>query len=530
MNLLLVGLAALAVGAVAGLGYVVRRTTVAPTAALSRLKQAIVVRFMGDELQFGTRLLTGVVVLIGTLAGVGLWYALTSNVSTEASSAPVVTTVLEWSTNLWLYIPVALWFSRGTLWAFRKSLVRIAAQKTGYTPRTIQRLAGEARTTDGTTRILVFSADDVAEVAQRIKWGFQGKHELLEIDSPYEGPEAPDREDVGWLGDLDWREDLSDPWPGESDDRPLTPRERWTLFKMDIHAGLNWRDIVWQFAAPAVVVFAIELIAVKFWVEWWLYLVFAAVALFVGALSYTGFSWWRHRKLGQLRGEVHIDRKNAINVPVKTVETDELTVYMGFIAGRVYAHTDPDALAETLAERAMQRTEGKHPAPAIEERYAWALKNYIPSFDDVRDAEKARIYDELVDTVYDDPDGLIPKPQLAYDVVEHDRRYIWQGLRFVGKGFDPRLVAECYDELVPEALVEESVPVTDAGDEREVTAVRGRTEFLPKDMAQIRATFSQQFRSENVNTRYDLPEVAPESDAGKFYSPELSEGRVPGAD
>jgi hypothetical protein len=516
-------LAAVALVAVGILGYAVRRSTISPTAPLGRLKHALGRHFMGDELQYGTRLLVGLVVLVGTIAGLGLWYALTANVSTEASSAPVVTTMLEWATNVWLYIPVALFFSRGSLWGFRKSLIRIAARETGYTARTIERLATEARTTDGTTRILVFSSDDVRDAAQRIRWGFQGKHELLEIDSG-DHRESPEVEDIDWLGDLGWRDDLADAWPGEDEERPLTPTERWTLFKMDLHAGLNWDDLVWRFAAPAVVVFAAELIAVQFWVELVLYPVFAVVALFAGILSYTGFSLWRQLKLNSLRGEVRFDHADAINVPVKTVETDELTVYMGFIAGRTYVHTDPEQLAETLAERAIQRTEGKHPAPAIEERYAWAVKNYILSFNDVRDAEKERIYDDLIDRVYDDADGILPKPQLAYDVVEHDRRYIWQGLRFVGKGYDPRLVAECYAEIVPYALVEETVTVTDAGEERSVTAVRGRTQYLPKDMTQIRATFSQQFRSENVNTRYDLPEVSPEADTGKFVSPELSEG------
>lgn len=517
VSLFIVAAVVLAVGLLV-LG--VRQTNYRPAA---RLKRSALRLLTGGELQFGRRLLVAVVGLIGIVAALGLWVVVSSNVSTDASSGPVLTTMLDLATNVWLYVPVALVLTRGTLWGFRQSLVRKASEKTGYTTRTLDRLATEARTTDGTTRILVFSGDTLEDAAQRMQWGFQGKHELLDISSPT--PDIPDTEDTDWLGSLaGFDESKADPWPNSGDDTELTPHERWKLFRMDLHAGLNWHDLTWRLAAPAVATFALELLVAKFWVVWWLYLVFAAIALFVGATTYTGFSWWRHRKLGKLRGEVRFDQKDAINVPVKAVETPEITVYFGFIAGRVYAHTDPERLAETLAERALHRTNGQHPAPAIEERYAWACKNYTPTFEEIRAAEIERIDNALVDTVLDYPDGPIPRSQLAYDVVEYDRQHAFRGMAVTGKGYDPRLVAECYEALVPEALVEDDVTISVAGEEQTVKAVRGRNQFMPKDMSAIRATFSNQFTAGNVQTRYDLPEVSPDADGRKFVSPDLSEG------
>ncbi len=159
-------------------------------------------------------------------------------------------------------------------------------------------------------------------------------------------------------------------------------------------------------------------------------------------------------------------------------------------------------------------------SPAIEERYAWCLDRYILNFAGWREnMEKPQVMDQLVNTVLDSEDGMLPKEVLAQRVVEHDRQYIWMGLRFVGMGYDPDLVAECYDELVPNTLVEHQFTISAPDAEREVTAVRARTETLPPDVAKLRASFSDSFPIRQMPDRYNLPAVEPDESTNGFRIP-----------
>jgi len=193
-----------------------------------------------------------------------------------------------------------------------------------------------------------------------------------------------------------------------------------------------------------------------------------------------------------------------------------MTVHMGFLAGRTYAATDREDLVETLATRALERAYGYHPSPAIEERYAWCIDRYILNFQGWREnMEKPQVMDQLVNTVLDSEDGMLPKEVLVHRVVEHDREYVWQGLRYVGMGYDPDLVAECYEELVPNTLVEHEFTIRDPSGDRQVAAVRTRTETLPPDVAKLRASFSDRF-SNQMPDRYSLPDVDPDEATTSF--------------
>jgi len=55
--------------------------------------------------------------------------------------------------------------------------------------------------------------------------------------------------------------------------------------------------------------------------------------------------------------------------------------------------------------------------------------------------------------------------------------------------YDPDLVAECYEALVPNTLVRDEFTICAPDGDREVTAVRARTETLPPDVAKLRASF-----------------------------------------
>ncbi|MFC4553555.1 MULTISPECIES: hypothetical protein [Halorussus] len=484
-----------------------------PRRTAGGLASALVSRVAGPGGSYTTRLLVGLVVLLGAVSLTGLFVALTSSMETSGSSVPFLTTMLEWGTNGWGYVLVALIFARSSLWGFRKSLVHLAARKTGYDTGTIERLAAEARTPDGATRVLALSSDSIEELAQNLRWGFDGRNERIKAE--IEETEYVDTE--SW-----WSRALTVEWPRDDNERALSGPERMKLFRMDLASALNTDDVLWRFAVPALVVFVLEVLVVRVWVVWWLYLVLASVALFVAALGYVTVKWRRHRRLDTLRADATANQWDEVSVLVKKAETDELTIFYGFLAGRVYASDDPDGLARVLAERAHQRANGLQPAPALEERNAWCLKRYLPSLASWREnVEKPAVMDELVETVRRAPDGIIAKDHLVDAVVEHDRRYIWRGLRFVGFGYDPELIAEAYEELVPQALVEETVRVTGGnGDESERTVVRLRTEPLPKNTEQLRAAFSQRFHARDDESRYDLPEFEIQEDADRFVVPE----------
>jgi len=292
----------------------------------------------------------------------------------------------------------------------------------------------------------------------------------------------------------------------DSDD--YTASERFKLWRMDLASGLDADSLVWRFLLPVGTVLAVELIIVRFWVAWWLYPPLLAVAILAGIGFYQGTSWYRARRLASLRESVDGEYWDEVSVLVKTVDTDELTVYMGFLAGHTYASTDRDRLVEVLSSRALERCQGYQPSPAIEERYAWCLRRYLVNFTGWREnREKPAIMDALVNEVLDSSEGLLPKQELADRVIEHDRRYIWRGLRFVGLGHDPELVAECYEDLVPNTLVEREVAAETADGVDTITAVRARTETLPPDVATVRASFSERFPTHKIPDRYELRSV-----------------------
>lgn len=537
-------------------------------------------RLVGPNGSYVTRLTFVLAALIGAGAGVGLVFALTANIDASASSSPLITTILEWSTNGWGYVLAALVFGRSSLFLFSRSIIRLGAQKTGYDTSTISRLAEEAKTTDDCTRIIALDDDDEDGLADHIRWGFEGRDERIKADlaaadtdatDAANGPEyrvelVPDRVDVpDWFEGLagvdgtgpnycddpvmterkvivddpaeadddedgladtdlvDWfTPDAVQEWPEDSDDRELTWPERLKMLRMDAAAAIDADDIIWRLLVPAAIVFVLLVVIARIWVWWPLYIVFAALALSIGALVYGVTLWRRNRRLRGLRAPTADGSWGGeVSVLVKRVETDELVMFYGFLAGRSYASTDPDDLAQTLAERATQRLNGQQPAPAIEERWAWCLKRYLPSLHAWEEnIEKPKIMDVLANTVLDAPNGIISKERLAHEVIEHDRRYTWRGRRFVGFGHDPELVAECYAEIVPSAIVEDAVPIT-AGDgtTRDLTVVRSRTQPLPPNTVELETQFSSWFRAREHATRYSLPGLDGVSDAPPFIAP-----------
>ena len=466
-----------------------------------------------------TAALAGVVILLASIVGVGVFFAAQSSWEVSGSSAPVLSTFLEWMTSGWGYVLAALVFGQGSVWGIRRRLISMSAGESGYRPRVIERMGEEIRSTDGTTRVIAFADDPVDELAERIETAFgSGDDDILRL----EDDDAADQEtDSASNLPVPAREVL----PATTDSRfgkyppeqQLSRPERFALWRKDLASAIQTNTLIWRFLVPTGILLAIELILVRFWVAVWVYPVLVAGALLGGIGVWRTTLWFRRRRLRSLREDHSHDIYDEISVLVKTVDTDDLTIHMGFLAGRRYASRDREQLAETLAERALERCQGKQPAPAIEERFAWCLERYIVDFEGWREnREKPEIMDQLVTEVLEAEEGMLPKEVLAHRVVEHDRKYIWQGLRFVGYGYDPRLVAEAYDDLEPAALVEREVKIDRPDEETTtLTAVRARTETLPPDVAQIRANFSERFPTRKLPERYDLPEA----DRGEMATP-----------
>ncbi|WP_324662418.1 hypothetical protein [Haloarcula sediminis] len=458
--------------------------------------------------------LTAVAVVLSAVAGIGILAALSTETEVQASSAPLITAMLEWMTSGWGYVLAALVFGRGTVWGLRRARIKQAAKETGYSGRTIARMADEIRTTDGTTRAIIFGDDTREEARERILATFGGDDDRIYLE------DAAAEESHGDA--IEMPSDKTKPVfeAEESDSEPASWTERFKLWRMDLATALRTGELVWKFGVPALLVLMAELILVRFWVQWWLYPPLIAGALVAGIITYRADRWRRKRRLQSLRQERSGTTWEEIGVLVKTVEAEDATVHMGYLAGRRYASKDRQKLADALAVRALERSHGHHPSPAIEERYAWCLDRYVLNFDGWREnMEKPDIMDQLATEVLNSGEGILPKDLLAERVIEHDRRYIWQGLRFVGMGYDPDLVAECYDDLVPSTLVEHELSITSPDGEREVTAVRSRTETLPPSVADLRANFSDRFPVRQWDTRYDLPETEPEPEERGFQIP-----------
>ncbi len=460
-----------------------------------------------------------VVFVLAGIAGAGVFFMTQAEVEVSASSAPVLSAILEWATSGWGYVFAAIVFGRGSVWGIRKARIVRAARETGRDPQTIGRMGDEIRTTDGTNRAIIFGDDSLQAAKQRISEAFEGHDDRISFDADADADGDDEQESSGAVS-LPLSADESDQETTDDDgEEPPSRAERFKLWRMDLATGLRTDDIVWKLLVPSGIVFVLELILVQFWVQWWLYPSLLAGALLAGLGVYRGDQWLRSRRLRSLRQDRGGETWEEIAVLVKTVDAEGMTVHMGFLAGRTYASTDREEFVETLATRALERAYGYHPSPAIEERYAWCLDRYILNLQGWREnMEKPQVMDELADTVLNSEDGMLPKEVLVHRVVEHDRRYIWQGLRYVGMGYDPDLVAECYEELVPNTLVEHEFTIRDPSGDRDVTAVRARTEALPPDVAKLRASFSERFANQ-MPDRYELPDVEPDEATSGFRIP-----------
>lgn len=513
----------------------------------SGAKGWVVRLLLGPNGNLITRLMAIFAITFGAAAGVGIWFIATSNVDTTTSSAPVIQFVLGILTSSWGYVFSVAFFARGSLFGLRKLLINQTASKTGYTKKTVSRLSEEVQTLDGTVTVYVFGDDDFENIVSRLLDGFSGQGETLTDNwvDPDADESAADTADADADADADTDSEESDTDPRDDivdaddgvTDLPATPEasdiasredgdvwtdddlrlsERMKMGKMKLLATPNTDRLIWRLLLPIALIFGAELIVVKFWVSIWMYGVLGAAAIAGGLLFYL-VTQWRHRnRLDTLRQEGGTAGWDEVAVPVKRVETPDLTVYIGFIGGRSYLDTDPERLAETLAHRALEashQSSSMAVSPAVQERWAHLAKRYYPIFSAWNGyIERVDIQDKLLSNVKRTTEKALPAEYLAEQVIEDGREFKWFGLRHVGFGHDPRLVANEYANLVRSgSLTTRDVEMESPdGETFTHTVVRPREESQTMKLTELRTRFSERFPPHRVNSRYSLPDVEPE--------------------
>jgi hypothetical protein len=526
-------LAAPAVALAAGVAGVVLWTNVLArvrslwTAARYRGQRAVLGFLMGGSHPNTSRLLVAVVVATGALASIGVVGILVSQADTSASSGPLITTLFDLATNVWVWVLLLLVVFRSILFFSDRVIARATASITGFDYKSIRVLAEEAKQPDleRCERVLVQSGDTFAHIREWVLAGFDGEGHA---DPTFSPPEAQGDAAAGDDADAtvaDVPAPQSDPIDVDAADEheaeDSDDADVWTslrLFRLELASIVDLNAVLWKFITPAAITFVGLLLLVQLWVQWWAYPILAAVAAFVGGLYYWLTDLRHRRRLRALREDETPTAWTDLAILVKTVDVPETTMYYGFLDGNVYASTDRERLASTLANRALDRLEGYQPAPAIEEKNAYLLQRYVPLLDAWEsERERSAIMDQLVNEVASAPEGMIPRDLLIEQVVEYDRRYVAKGLVFLGWGRDPDLVRAVYTDLVDaHAIVETPVDVTDpeTGDTREVVAASLGDEPLLPNVAQLRGEFSSLFGKHAFDTRYSAPDTdAPQTPA-----------------
>jgi len=457
-----------------------------------------------------------VVLFIGAV--VGLVWVLISGVSTETSAYPLLDTTTTILSSPWLYVGLGLFLLRGILIFRRNRYASQAAAITGMDQRSIRQLAAEARSPDGTTRVVATVDDTVEEIERRIVEALQtGEDDTLSLAEGSAAVEErvfqAERRAQILADELDLPDDMGsrdledDADPEDVDDEEMDFGTAVKHLRMDLASALNFSNIFWQFVLPAAGTTVLALSTLGVWVGAPWYPVLIALGMAVGALNY-----YRHRrreakKLDSFREDVEETNWSMLSILVKPVETQETTGYYVWVAGRRYAAYDRLQFVEDVADRAHQKLHQGYPEPSVMEKNAEQLADYYPDLAGFQDQERHDIQLELIDRVRESKYGLVPKQQLTEDVVEHRLEERAGGLYREGLGYDPALVRAAYDDLVPGYLTEVELTVDTEDGPQPMTAVESTIDPLPVDRAQIRAEFSALFREyASREPRYDLPD------------------------
>lgn len=487
-------------------------------AASQRIREYLVrllARILGTQSGFTRRLLTLVMVASVALVLFGVFKISSSQISTDGTSLWLFQLLDTVFFNLWFFLFVAV------LLAFRVILLRdyLEARKTAknsrFSAKTVRWLREEMKSTKGTTRVIATEGVDASDLEGRIRTALHsGVDELPGADPPDTDADATDAAGELPAGETETLPTPhANPTPESDEDSSL--RDEIRMWGLDLATSFDTTRFTYRFLRPFLLVAVVGLLAVQLWTSLIVYALILGVSLLVATVYYRAYMWWSHRKLSKLRQDESATSYSECAALVKTVETPEVTAYMGWVAGHTYACYDEDRFCRVVADRLAQRVNDDTMAPSILEKFARNIATNYPMLRDfeMNDLDEGRpaIIDDIFLAVneHESPDGIVPKRHLVEMVVEQDD----------GMGHDPDLIAEEYREMVPTALLEEELTVTRGdGEQTTMVAVHRRDEALPDDLAKIRAQFSESFDPDSA-PKYTLPDVEIRSAAWQQAAP-----------
>lgn len=289
-----------------------------------------------------------------------------------------------------------------------------------------------------------------------------------------------------------------------------------------LHFSAAWRtgDIIWQFGLPAGVMMAFQVLAVRIWTSGLAYIVFLLNSVVVGLIVMRAIERRRASRLQTYRtpGEAGYWKDTAGYV--KTVPTADVTAYIGFLNGSVYASYDEDEFVHEFSLRMWQRVNNEEVAPSVLEKHARNLREMKPNLQGhVRNVELQLIQRELAMTIESAPDQLIPKAELAYEVINAtDSGWFGDDI-----GYDPKLVANVYRFMGEDArsIEEFKTENADANNETtDLTIVYPTTKRRLPEVSQLHTQFSDRFQDLHGEAIYQLPDLNP-SDHLRGHKPSL---------
>lgn len=299
---------------------------------------------------------------------------------------------------------------------------------------------------------------------------------------------------------------------------------------LDLQSGFRTGDVLVKFGVPATVTFVLQLFAIGLWTTVPVYLIFVATSTLVGLGWYWIVKRRRQRRLSHYRDSSSTDVWLDCAGQFKTVETADVTAYIGFIAGRRYASYDREEFVRKTSRTMYQHVSDECVSPSDLEHYARCLEQMKPNLQGYREnILETEIEREIKHTVENSEDDIIAKAELAWSVIEQpttsriERRL----------GHDPELVSEEYRFLVEDAhaLDERDVEFADAsGEVQRLTLVFPAEKSRLPDMSERHSQFSDRFSDRKGDPVYELPEVDPRDDLSGFIPTAEAAALFDGAD
>lgn len=289
-------------------------------------------------------------------------------------------------------------------------------------------------------------------------------------------------------------------------------------FILDLTAAYRSDDIVWRFVLPAGGMFVTLLLLFRLWVTLPAFIVILVTSTLFGLGVFYLSKRVRSRRIKRYRTTGSHEHWEDVGGLVKTVETPDVTAYIGFMGGKSYASYDREEFVEEFSLRLWQATHDAEVSPSILEQYARNLGMMMPNLEGHKEnIERPAIQRRIKRVVQETEDEVVEKAELAYRVIEP----VDETLKFERElGHDPRLVAAEYRWLVEEAnvLAEMDVSMPNAeGGATDLTLVYPSEKRRLPDVQQIHSRLSDRFHGYQGTPIYELPEVNPQRHIQAFH-------------